>query len=651
LFSLESMVKLKKSKQKGIINLKSYKKNFLLFSVMFFSTTAFSQSGYYISINFQKAYANNTRSYDGKPGEDYWQNKADYDIKVNFDPFSRKLTGNENIDYYNNSPDTLKKLVFHLFPDIYKKGNRRDFNIDAEDESGGVTITKLILNGKEINYDANNKNLFYNHTSFTIYLDDFVLPGAKINLNVEWNYVENKDSHIRSGEVDSTSFFIAYFFPRLAVYDDINGWNNFNYTGDAEFYNDFGNFKLAVTVPNNFIVWATGTLQNPEEVFTQKYLTLYNKALNSDNVIHIIDSTDYLSKDITQQNSFNTFRFSADKISDVAFALSNHYLWDASNLLIDKKTGRKTLISAAYNKSSEDFYEVQEIAKKVIGHMSYNFPGVPFPFPSMTVFNGLSEMEYPMMVNDTTRDLKETYKLTTHEIFHSYFPFYMGINETNYAWMDEGITSFITYCILKNIYPEVESNQPFGDDYKNLIGIFGDEPLFVNSNIIKRPNYDYVCYDKPLSFFLVLQDFLGEEVFKNTLQEFMNRWKEKRPMPYDFFYTFENVTGKNLEWLINPWFFQYGYVDLVIKDVIKKKWYEINIENKGLLPAHFGLVINYSDDSCDTLEYKASVWMKKENIFKISLPSNKKIINLEILDKTLIDANLKNNKMILNQIN
>ena len=302
-----------------------------------------------------------------------------------------------------------------------------------------------------------------------------------------------------------------------------------------------------------------------------------------------------------------------------------------------------------YNESSEDFYDVQGIAKKVIGYMSYNFPGVPFPYLSMTVFNGLDQMEYPMMVNDTTIGFKKVYELTTHEIFHSYFPFYTGINETNYAWMDEGINSFITYCIMKNVYPEAEWNQPFGDDYKNLIGNFGDEPLFVNSNIIKRPNYDYICYDKPLSFFLVLQDFLGEEVFKSTLQEFMNRWNGKHPIPYDFFYTFENVTGKNLEWLIKPWFFQYGYVDLSIKDaVISNGNYEINIEKKGLLPAHFGLFINYSDDSCDTLEYKASVWMNGENVFKVTIPSNKKIKKLEILDKTLRDADLKNNVLVLN---
>ena len=625
------------------------RKYFLILYVTLFSSIALAQSGYYVPINFQKAYTNNTRSYDGKSGKDYWQNKTDYDISVNFDPLSCKLIGKEDIDYYNNSPDTLKKLVFHLFPDLYKKGNRRDFDVNAEDESDGVTITKLIINTKEINYSTANKYLSFDHTSFTLYLNDFVIPGEEINLIINWNYIVNKSSDIRTGGIDSTTFFIAYFFPRLAVYDDINGWNNFDYTGDAEFYNDFGNFSLEVTVPKNYIVWATGSLQNPKEVFTEKYLRLFNEALTSDKTIHIIDTLDYPNDNITQQKSSNTFKFVSDNVSDVAFALSDHYLWDASSPVTDKKAGRRTLISAVYNKSSKDFYEVEGIAKKVIGYMSYNLPGVPFPFPSLTVFNGLDYMEYPMMVNDTTVSFEELNELTTHEIFHSYFPFYMGINETNYAWMDEGITTFITYSIVNDLYPGAGWNQPFDNDYKSFIGNFGDEPLLVNSNKLKRPNYNYVYYDKALSFFLVLQNFLGEDVFKNTLQEFMNRWNGKHPIPYDFFYTFENVTGKNLEWLIKPWFFQYGYVDISIKDVsLNKGNYDINIEKKGLLPAHFGLLINYSDGISDTLSYKASVWMKGETIFNINVPANKKISKLEIIDKTLRDADLSNNKFLLN---
>lgn len=607
-------------------------------------------SGIYIPVDIQRGYDKHTRSYDGNPGRKYWQNYADYKINVNFDPIPAKLSGNEDIIYYNNSPDTLQELIVNLFPDYFKKGNRRDFNVSPADESDGVLITRLLLNGKEIDYSKSNSGLSFGHTSFTIRLNDRILPSEEVNLGISWNYYVNKGSHNRTGAVDSTTYFIAYFFPRIAVYDDINGWNHFDYTGDAEFYNDFGSFDLSVTVPDNYIVWATGQLLNAEEVITGKYLERFNAAMESDSIIHIIDSTGAIDNNITASNDYNTWKFHADNITDAAFALSDHYLWDAVSIKADNNPGRRVLINSVYNKTSKDFFEVAEIARNVITCMNDELPGVSFPFPVMTVFNGLDYMEYPMMVNDTTEDLSETPELTTHEIFHSYFPFYMGINETNYAWMDEGITSFFTYLIINKLYPDLEINQPFRDQYKDLIGSFSDEPLFVNSNKLKRPEYDYIFYDKALSFFLVLKNYLGEKVFYNTLREFMSRWNGKHPTPYDFFFTFEDVTGADISWIIIPWFFEYGYVDLGISDVVRTNDNtKIKIERKGLLPAHFGLKIYYSDEETDLFDYNVSVWQQNKNTYDVLLPSNKKPVKIEIIDKTLRDAYPDNNTYLINK--
>ncbi|HSP87118.1 MAG TPA: M1 family metallopeptidase, partial [Ignavibacteriaceae bacterium] len=528
----------------------------LLFGLFLATSQVLSQpSEYFIPLNIQKGYSNNTRSFNGMPGKNYWQNKCNYEIKVTFDPSSAKLKGEENIFYYNNSPDTLRELVFHIFPDLYKKGNKHDFDINPSDQMEGLTLTEFLIDGKKVNLNK-NKNLSFGHTSFILYLNKPVLPGSKINLDISWNYVVNKTSNIRTGGVDSSTYFIAYFFPRLAVYDDINGWNYFDYTGDAEFYNDFGDFKLEITVTENFIVWATGLLQNPDEVFSEEILNRYNKSLTSNEIIHILDPVNYLNKKTFQANSFNTWKVNSENVTDVAFALSDHYLWDAVSLVVDSSSGRRMIINTAYNKSSQDFYEVAGINRLIINYMSNNLPGIPFPFPAMTIFNGLDYMEYPMMVNDTTLNLESAYELTTHETYHSYFPFYMGINESNYAWMDEGITSFMTYLLMRDLYPGNEINQPFGDEYKDLIGNFGDEPIFVNSNKIKRPNYDFIYYDKALSFFLVLRNYLSDNNFKTALKEFIRRWNGKHPTPYDLFFTFENVTRKYLYWLIEPWFFE-----------------------------------------------------------------------------------------------
>ena len=606
------------------------------------------QQDLYMPVDFQQGYNNHTRSYDGKPGINYWQNGADYIIDINFDPVSRKLMGEENIIYYNNSPDTLNELVFSLFPDFYKRGNHRDFDVNPDDESEGLMITNFRLENDKIDCSPENKNLSFGLTSCTLRLDKPILPGEKIHINISWNYIVNRGSSVRTGAVDSTTYFIAYFFPRLAVYDDISGWNNFDYTGDAEFYNDFGSYNLSVTVPGNYLVWATGLLQNPQEVITKKYLDRYNSALKSDTIIHIVDSTEINNKNITVSKPLNTWKFQADDVTDVAFALSDHYLWDAVSIEADHNSGRRVLINTSFNKNSNDFFEVLKIAKSGIKCMCDELPGVPFPFPVISVFNGLDYMEYPMMVNDTTEDISETPELTAHEIFHSYFPFYTGINETKYAWMDEGITSFFTYLIINKLYPQLKNNLPFDNDYKYLIGTFNDEPLFVNSNTLKRPEYNYLYYDKALSFFLVLQNYLGEDLFMKAIREFANRWKGKHPTPYDLFFTFENVSGADINWIISPWFFRFGYVDLSLKSVIKKNnSYEIQIKKIGLLPAHFSLKIFYLDGTNKILSYNVSVWKDKQNLYTTSLPADKKIVRVELIDETLRDADLMNNVFVL----
>jgi len=399
----------------------------------------------FMPLNIKSAYINGTRSMDGFPGVKYWQNRADYRIEVEFEPVNGTISGNEEITYYNNSPDQLTELIIHLFPNIYKKGNAREFEVDPDDESNGVSIYQILIDGKNIHLREQTE---YIHNDIRLNLPLPLGPDEQIQITIDWQYTVNKNSHMRTGRVDSTSYFIAYFFPRIAVYDDIDGWNILKYSGRSEFYNDFGNFELSVTVPQHYLVWATGMLQNPEEVLMQKYQQRLQTALNSDKIIHIIDSTESQKGNITAIKDKNIWRFMAENVSDVAFAVSDHYLWDASSLVVDKNSGRRVLIDAAYNKYSRDFYQVAKIAREAIDFMSNRIPGVPFPYPNETVFNGLDEMEYPMMVNNiSVSDPGYLIKLTSHEIFHSYFPFYMGINETKYAWMDEGWASFGDYLI------------------------------------------------------------------------------------------------------------------------------------------------------------------------------------------------------------
>jgi hypothetical protein len=620
----------------------------LLSAGLVFPANTFARSsGLYIPLNIQKAYQGNTRSLTGKPGTNYWQNRADYSIDVKFDPVTRILKGKETITYYNNSPDTLKELLLHLFPNYFKKGNARDETIDYTDENSGVTIEQMTVNNIHVDISPGSKFLKYKHTNLKLILENPLPPGKNLVLSISWHYTVNKGSHNRTGSVDSSSFFIAYFFPRIAVYDDIHGWNDSLYTGTTEFYNDFGIFEVSIAVPQNFIVWATGSLQNPGEVLTPKYLQRFKSAMSSDDIIHIINATECTGKDITAPNRINTWKFKADNVCDFAFATSNHYLWDAASLVVDKTTRKRVLIDAAYSKDSEDFPHITGIARQAIEFMSFKFPGYPFPYPNETVFQGLADMEYPMMVNDGTRkDIDAAMKLTFHEIFHSYFPFFMGFNETKYAWMDEGLTSMGDYLFME--YQKKPRYQYIYFDYlyKNQIGHDLDIPIFARSDILKSPVYYNNAYSKSATFFLILRDFLGADIFKQTLLEFIKFWNGKHPSPYDLFYFFREVSGQDIEWLIKPWFFEYGYVDLAMKRVSRyDDGYRFVIERKGRYPSPIHVKISYEDGSSEIIHKKASVWKEGKRIYTINKTVSRVIKSVELAGKRYLDADLTNNKL------
>ncbi|MDR3666056.1 MAG: M1 family metallopeptidase [Ignavibacteriaceae bacterium] len=618
--------------------------------VLFLTNTIYSQNpGLYIPRNVEKAFNNGTRSSDGKPGINYWQNRADYNINVEFDPKTRLVRGNERIIYSNNSPDTLNEIFVHLFPNLFKKGNPRDFAINPEDEGDGLILKNIVYNGKGIDTSVYSNYNEYRGTLLRIKLSTPIFPKTKADFSFDWNYVLNKESNVRTGTIDSSTFFIAYFYPHIAVYDDIDGWNDFQYTGGVEFYNDFADYEVSITVPKDYIINATGVLQNPDEVLTDKYVKRYQSALISNTVVKIIDSNDIINKNITKANAKNTWKFKAANVTDFTFALSDHYLWDGSGLIVDKKSGRRVFINAAYDKESKDFYKVAKTARAEIEYMSTVLPGVPFPYPTETIYNGSGGMEYPMMVNDSSVPDSSMVGLTAHEISHTYFPFYMGTNESKYAWMDEGWAAYIDFMTTSTLYSiEVIKNSRV-KAYKNAIGNDLDLPIIAIAKYLKSPVYRYNAYIKAAYFYNMLKEYLGDDLFFKALHVYMDRWHGKHPMPYDFFNSMSNAVGEDLTWLIKPWFFEYGYLDLGIKEITKAgNKYNIIIEKKGIYPGGFKLKIAYSDGTTEIISKSVSVWKDGNKKYIVEIPAVKKIIKAALFDKIWLDADSSNDKFIIN---
>jgi hypothetical protein len=588
----------------------------------------------FLTTNIQDAYKKSTRNESGAPGINYWQNRGDYDMKIKFEPATNILSGEETIAYYNNSPDSLKKLIIRLYPDFYKKGVQRGTMFDEvkeKDLNDGVTIDTLMIGDETINV-ADTKKAVHNNTNLIVTPANVVMPHSKLNLVVKWHYTVNTGSQVRTGMVDSGSYFIAYFFPRLAVYDDIDGWDDWSYNGTQEFYNDFGNFNVEISLPKEYVVWATGLRQNAADNFSNAILQKLQQADVSDKIVHVIDSTDYINKDVFSNNATSIWKFKADTVTDFAFAFSNHYLWDASSVITDSLTNKRTLASAAFNPIHKDYFDVASQAHQSVYYMSHYYPHVPFPFPAITVFDGTDQMEYPMMVNDNpTSTHKDAVQLTSHEIFHSYFPFYMGINETQYAWMDEGWAT-IGESVISPKMGEPEDEGIFSKTrYEKTSGTDKDVPLITNSKLYQDAAYLANSYGKGGLCYWVLQDMLGDSLYFKALHQYINNWHGKHPEPYDFFYSFNTATGKNLNWFWQKWFFDRVYPDLSITKVEQNNGIDkITITNEGGLPVPVYITISFMNGTNKIVHYGADVWKndKKEIVITEKVSSKIKGIKL-----------------------
>lgn len=610
-----------------------------LLAIVFLLTapSPYAQQSYTLPVNIATAYTNQTRTNNGTPGTKYWQNTADYDLHIYFNPATRLLEGSETIVYVNNSPDTMKQMLFKLYPNLYKKGSQRQSNISEKDVNDGVTIDDIKFDGADVQKRINGTNM-------NVRLPKPLPPGQKATYNISWHYVLNKSSHIRTGEIDPGADFVAYSFPRIAVYDDIDGWNQYPYTGHVEFYNDFCHFKAAITVPNNQVVWATGNLLNGQDVLADKVYQRLQAAEKNDAMVYIIDTNDLSHNNYTShEHANNTWQYEADNVTDFAFACSDHYLWQSSSLVVDPATGRRTRVDAAYNPKHKSYYTVIDEARKTVDIMSYQFPKWPYPYPHETVFDGLDQMEYPMMVNDNpVSDKEESIELTDHEIFHTMFPFYMGINETKYAWMDEGWATIGEWLVSPMIDTTIVDLYGVSA-VENNAGKETDAPITTLSPSLGSAASFTNSYPKPAMGYLFVKDMLGDELFYKGLHYYINQWRGKHPIPYDFFNCMNAGTGKNMDWFWQRWFMQTGVPDLAITKVKTSGKAKAIITNVGSLPVPINLVVTFADGSKQTVYRSIEVWERGNTTVTIPLPKGKTIKTITLGDAHIPDSNKRDN--------
>lgn len=621
---------------------------FLQLLILFvFSTYAYAQKQtIYESKEYKKAYKNETRLRTGIPGDSYWQNSSDYEISASFDPESRVIDGHLKVTYYNESPDSLNRMVFKLMQNIYKKGGNRQVAIDEINIHDGIQITNVTFNNNSIE----TKSVNISGTIMNLSLPEYISSKSFGIIELNFETPLAKTSGLRSGTVDNTSFFAGYWFPQVAVYDDIFGWDTDEYVGAPENYNDFSNYQVSITLPSQYNIWATGEHLNKEDIFSQDILNRISLSRKSKKPVMIISESDFRKPD----NNTRTWKFHAENVPDFAWAASDHYVWEGVAATNPDPTNL-CWVQSAYPVGASHFNEVANIAKKSIEIFSNNFPGVAYPYFKHITFKGndwAGGMEFPMLANNAVaHDFTNTILVTSHELAHNYFPFMMGINERKYGWWDETMTSLMESYLLKKGYPTHKlqglANRKMSFNYFSP----GHDmlPLITEtSNIMKVMPTMINFYVKGPAAMDILVNMIGTKNFYNYTKEFMNTWVGKHPTPYDFFYFINNKEGDNLNWFWDAWFFSFGYPDLGISMAEQNDNYLIlQLDNVGGLPVHFRIIIDYSDGTSHDEEFEVDIWKGNLENTTVRIPIAGQIEKVLIDDRFSYDTDSSNNEIVL----
>lgn len=566
----------------------------------------FVQAQTYIPLDFQRAYENGTRSYNGSPGKKYWQNHSTYVIDVQVIPGTWEVRGQARISYFNESPDTLDRLIVRTYPDHYKLGAARDTPVRRVNLTEGMHIASLQVR-KEI-YDVSDQDqVKVRNTYIEISLVEQLAPGTSLDLEVSWSFVLPLEYKNRIGAYDSTSAFIGYWYPQIGVYDDLSGWDKNQYLGRQEFYRDFADFQVNIEVPEDFNVWATGE-RNKNETDRQ---------------------------------------FTATNVQDFAFAVSRDFVWEEHKITLGVKKVRSAIVYPA--EDSTTLKNVLDQQDAAIEFYSEQFPGVTYPYSAFTTFWGVPEydgMEFPMIANNGSAKSKWHYDLnqsiTVHELAHTYFPFYVGVNEVKHSWMEEGWAVFLEASHLDYLNKNKDRQARITKYYSGAAGSHWESPLFVPSNqLVNGRDHSQNAYLKSAVLYFQLQDLLGKRLFKEATQAYIGRWAGKHPTPFDWMFTLEDVSGMDLGWFWDSWIFKHGYPDLALNRKNDKIW----VENKGTLPLSFEVEIVDRSGNKQVEVVKASQW-RESNRWELPIRNLKSIATVTLMETTP-DVDTSNNRLEL----
>ncbi|WIG55725.1 MAG: Zn-dependent aminopeptidase [Rhodanobacteraceae bacterium] len=613
---------------------------------------------------------NRYRAADGRPGPDYWQNRADYQIHATLDPNAKTLTGTETITYTNNSPQSLGYLWLQLDQNLYRTDARGNFTRDHaprfDEHTEGDVITSVEV---ESGSGAVKAHYIVSDTRMRVDLPQAVAAhGGKVRVRIAWHYTVPGEFGGRTdwfATKNGDIFEIAQWYPRLCVYDDLRGWDTAPYLNN-EFYLEYGDFDYSITVPSNMIVVGSGELVNPQDVLTKAELQRYEQARNSGRTVVIRSAGDVTDPNSRpKQSGALTWHFRMHDSRDVAFGASAAYVWDAAR--IDLPSGKHALAQSAYPVESigKDGWQDSTQGVKYTVEFFSKYTGVEYPWPNAIAEAGIAGgMEYPGIVFDWWKASGYTlFLLGVHEVGHSWFPMIVGSDERRDAWMDEGMNTFVD-AIAHTAWGKAHGGQfapkkdseyaPLtGDPAKDIVKLVFDDPeappILTRADVIREK------YRHPITYFktaygltLLREQILGPELFDAAFKKYVHDWAFRHPSPSDFFRSMDSAAGEDLSWFWRGWFQHNWKLDLAVtgvkyvgNDPAKGALVTVANLDKFAMPAM--LRVTYVDGSTAQVRVPVATWMQHTQ-FDVPVAGGKRIRSAAVdPDGVLPDVDRANN--------
>jgi hypothetical protein len=580
--------------------------------------------------SFAAAVANGTRTLTGQPGPRYWQNRAEYRLRAVLHPDENRLDGSVEIVYRNNSPDTLYNLHLDLTQNFHAPGAVR---FEEAEVTGGVELRRVAVDGQVLGDAGDGARFAVFGTRLVILPQRPLPPGGSSSIAIDWHLpIPQAGAGERMGWGEDL-FFLAYWYPHMAVYDDIVGWHPDPFVGTTEFYHGFGRYELTVDAPAGWVVMGTGELVNAEQTLAPPVLQRYRAAALSDTVVPILRAPDFARATLPGTNGRLQWRFVSDSVRDVAFSATRRSNWDGMRTPVGDRTGDGTAdytsIHSFWRESAPLWSEVARYSAHSIAFLS-GFLDMPYPWPHMTAVEGGEiiggGMEFPMMTimgDYNARGDSALYYVTAHELAHMWFPMIVSTDERRYTWMDEGNTTFNENMARMDFFPGRNHHLDDMATYLQLAGTEAEgEMMRWSAYHYDQMPYIIASYMKPATVLVALRGVLGEDVFMRAYREYAQRWAYRHPYPWDMWHTFEEVSGRSLDWFWRSWYHETWVLDHAIGSVTTAGGATtIVVQDLGRVPMPVHLTITYADGRTERRDVPVEHWLSGGTTATVTLTS------------------------------